>query len=192
MPDRLKMSVIDSEKRVSTMHSDMNKIVRDTKLATRTFYVLILLVTMLLVYWTFEPDPLVVERVDGDSMWSTCSERQYTFRRIVKSTKELDVYVQERWHDLDGFMDEGNIKGELIIPNTIHYPMGKDFEKVMEFKKKVPDSIGVGRYTYSPWATYQVNPLKTITKELPYQKVQVVCNREDLEERRRVKESQIK
>lgn len=130
---------------------------------------------LMLLYWHFEPDPLTVERLEGDTKWSDCTGRTYSFQRVVKSSKDINIYVQERWHDLDGMMDENIIEGEYVIPKPIHYPLGEDFNKVMTFRKTVPRALGVGVYEYRPWATYQVNPIKTITRLLPTQKVHVYC-----------------
>lgn len=129
-----------------------------------------------LVYWYFEPDPFVVERVDGQGTWSECTGRQYSFSRSVKTTKALNIYIQERWHDSDGMMDFAEKQGEFVVSTPIHYPLGKDFEKIMQFNKVVPIPIGVGRYEYRPWATYQINPIKTVTKLLPVQNVDVRCD----------------
>ena len=68
------------------------------------------------------------------------------------------------------------IEGEYVISKPIHYPLGKDFEKVMTFNKIVPENIPTGRYEYRPWATYKVNPIKTITRILPIQRINVVCD----------------
>ncbi len=87
-----------------------------------------------------------------------------------------DIYVQNRWHDLDGFRDMHGIEGELVLPLPNHYPLGEDFAKVMTFNKQVPKELPVGRYEYRPWATYKINPIKTITRLLPIQEVDVVCD----------------
>jgi hypothetical protein len=87
--------------------------------------------------------------------------------------------VQERWHDLDGMMDYNGIEGEYVYGGLITYTLGSGFNKVMTFNKKVPKDILVGRYEYRPWATYKVNPIKTITRLLPVQDVVVVCDVHD-------------
>jgi hypothetical protein len=131
---------------------------------------------LLLTYWFFEPDPLSVTRIEGETHWSECTGRRYQFARLVQSSKDIDIYVQERWHDLDGMMDGVGYQGEFVMPKPIHYPLGEDFSKLMTFNKTVPRALPVGRYEYRPWATYKVNPIKTITRMLPMQRVNVHCD----------------
>ena len=76
-----------------------------------------------------EPDPLTVERVVGDDKISICKDRNYEFRRLVKATKNLDIYVQWRWHSLDGKLDVNGIDGEIVLSQPIHYPFDAGFEK---------------------------------------------------------------
>ena len=123
-----------------------------------------------------EPDPLTVERVEGDSRKSVCVNRDYEFRRLVKAKKNLDIYVQERWHSIDGDLNVNGIDGEIVLSKPIHYPLDAGFEKVMTFKKTVPDSVGKGRWEYRPIATYVVNEKKRITRPLPTQLVDVDCD----------------
>ena len=128
----------------------------------------------LLVYWALEPDPLVVN--PHGSNVSVCTDRNFSFERYVHSSKPLDIYVQQRWHNLDGKGNFGTIEKEVVMVQPDYYPLGRDFEKVMEFNKCVPDSVSRGTYEYRPWATYEVNPIKTIHRLLPVQKVEVVCD----------------
>ena len=130
--------------------------------------------TYKVVYWAVEPDPLTVTYVGSDQ--STCKDRKYTFKRLVRSDKDLDIYVQERWHAMDGSMDMDGFKGELVVAKPIHYPLGKGFMQPMEFDKAIPKVLPKGKYEYRPYATYKVNPLKTITKKLPMQIVDVICD----------------
>lgn len=123
-----------------------------------------------------EPDPLTVERVKGDSRHSVCIDRNYEFRRLVKTKKSIDIYVQERWHSLDGDLNKGIIEGEIVLSQPIHYPLDAGFEKVMTFKKTVPATVGNGRWEYRPIATYVVNEKKRITRPLPVQLVDVDCD----------------
>lgn len=127
-----------------------------------------------ITYWTFEPDPLTV--IPHGSSCSMCSERQFTFERHVVSSKPLDIYVQQRWYNLDGIDDHNGIQKEMVITEPDYYPLGKDFNRDMEFTKCVPAKVGVGRYEYRPWATYKVNPIKTIHRLLPTQEVNVICD----------------
>jgi hypothetical protein len=123
-----------------------------------------------------ERDPLVVERVVGDSKLSRCLNREYEFRRLVKANKALDIYVQERWHSLDGDLNHNSVEGEIVLAKPIYYPLDAGFEKVMTFKKVVPETITKGRWEYRPIATYVVNEKKRITRPLPTQIVDVDCN----------------
>jgi hypothetical protein len=141
----------------------------------RAFPVILILVVALLTYWTVEPDPLQIDYVD-DATWSKCNNREYSFTRYVRSTKDLTITVQERWHDLDGMMDYNGIEGEYVYGGLITYTLGSGFNEVMTFNKEVPKDIPLGRYEYRPWATYKVNPIKTITRLLPVQNVVVVCD----------------
>lgn len=123
-----------------------------------------------------EPDPLTVERVVGDDKISICKDRNYEFRRLVKATKNLDIYVQERWHSLDGRLDVDGVEGAIVLSKPIHYPLDAGFETVMTFKKVVPESVGIGRWEYRPIATYVVNEKKRITRPLPSQFINVDCD----------------
>ena len=134
----------------------------------------VLAVVGTIIYWVVEPDPLVVDKV-GYSC-SECTVRKFSFERHVKSSVPLDIYVQQRWYNLDGIDDRKDIQKEIIITEPDYYPLGKDFEKNMEFTKCVPDNISAGRYEYRPWATYRINPIKTVHRLLPTQEVHVICD----------------
>jgi hypothetical protein len=146
------------------------------QLFNRIFLIVLALIVVVLTYWTIEPDPLQVNYVDGEVKWSKCNNREYSFDRYVRSTKDLTITVQERWHDLDGMMDHNGIEGEYVFGGIVTYTLGSGFNKVMTFNKKVPKDIPLGRYEYRPWATYKVNPIKTITRLLPVQYIEVRCD----------------
>lgn len=129
----------------------------------------------LAVYWTLESDPLHVDYIDDEQHWSKCESRSYSFKRMVKSDKDLTVTIQERWHDLDGLMDYKDVDGEYVYSKIETYTLGAGFNKVMTFNKEVPNDIHIGLYEYRPIATYKVNPIKTITRMLPVQNVNVIC-----------------
>ena len=138
-----------------------------------TVTTVILVFVLTLIYWVVEPDPVTVKVYKTSD--SECHDRQFSFERYVQSSKAVDIFVQQRWHNLN----DGNFKGiekEVVITEPGYYPLGADFEKIMEFAKCVPDKITQGNYEYRPWATYQVNPIKTIHKLLPVQNVNVVCS----------------
>lgn len=134
----------------------------------------VLAVVITIIYWVLEPDPLTVDKV---GYWcSECTDRKFSFERHVKSSVPLDIYVQQRWYNVDGIDDRKGIQKEVIITEPDYYPLGKDFEKNMEFTKCVPDNVPAGRYEYRPWATYKINPIKTVHRLLPTQEVNVVCD----------------
>lgn len=134
----------------------------------------VLAVVVTVIYWILEPDPLMVDKVGYGC--SECADREFSFDRHVKSSVPLDIYVQQRWYNLDGIDDRKGIQKEIIITEPDYYPLGEDFEKDMEFTKCVPDKVPVGRYEYRPWATYRINPIKTVHRLLPTQEVNVVCD----------------
>ena len=134
----------------------------------------VLVFVLTIVYWLLEPDPLTVTKY-GKSC-SECHDRQFSFERYVQSDKAVDIYVQQRWYNKDGI---DNIKGaekEIVITAPDYYILASDFKKVMEFTKCVPGNIPAGRYEYRPWATYKINPIKTVHRLLPVQEVNVVCD----------------
>ena len=137
-----------------------------------TFTVLAVIITI--IYWVIEPDPLTIDKVGYGC--SECTDRKFSFERHVKSSIPLDIYVQQRWYNLDGIDDKDGIQKEIIVTEPDYYPLGKDFEKSMEFTKCVPDNVLMGRYEYRPWATYRINPIKTVHRLLPTQEVNVVCD----------------
>ena len=134
----------------------------------------VLAVVVTVIYWVLEPDPLMVDKVGYGC--SKCTDRKFSFERHVKSNVPLDIYVQQRWYNLDGIDDRKGIQKEIIITEPDYYPLGKDFEKNMEFTKCVPDNVPAGRYEYRPLATYRINPIKTVHRLLPTQEVNVVCD----------------
>ncbi len=134
----------------------------------------VLAVVITIIYWVLEPDPLTVDKVGYGC--SECTDRKFSFERHVKSSIPLDIYVQQRWYNVDGIDDRKGIQKEIIITEPDYYPLGEDFEKDMEFTKCVPDNVPAGRYEYRPWATYRINPIKTVHRLLPTQEVNVVCD----------------
>ena len=129
---------------------------------------------LLIIYWLVEPDPLTVTQHGLGC--AECHDRKFSFERYVRSDKHLDIYVQQRWYNKDGIDDIRGVQKETVITQPDYYPLGADFEKIMEFTKCVPDNITIGRYEYHPWATYQINPIKTVHRLLPVQEVNVVCD----------------
>jgi hypothetical protein len=155
----------------------MPNIDKQTKMlewVNRLILTFMVLAVATVAYWVVDPDPLTVEPV-GNS-FSTCTTREIEFTRYIKSSRALEIHVQNRWHDEDGFMDYNSIYGELVLPQPDFYLLDAGFEKVMTFHKIVPNSLQVGNYLYTPIATYKINPIKTITKKLPSQQVHVSCD----------------
>lgn len=134
----------------------------------------VLAVVVTIIYWILEPDPLTVDKVGYGC--SDCTDRKFSLERHVKSSVPLDIYIQQRWYNLDGIDDKKGIQKEIIVTEPDYYPLGKDFEKSMEFTKCVPNNVPMGRYEYRPWATYKINPIKTVHRLLPVQEVNVVCD----------------
>ena len=137
-----------------------------------TTVVLVFVATI--IYWILEPDPVTVKTY-GLSC-SDCHDRQFSFNRYVQSDKAVDIYIQQRWYNKDGIDNYKGFEKEIVITEPDYYPLGSDFEKIMEFTKCVPDNVPVGRYEYRPWTTYKINPIKTIHRLLPVQEVNVVCD----------------
>jgi hypothetical protein len=160
--------------------SQIDKQIIYFKWFNRIFLTVLALIVLVLTYWTLEPDPLQIDYADDGLKWSKCSSREFTFNRYVRSEKDLTITVQERWHDLDGMMDYKGTEGEYVYGSHVTYTLGSGFNKVMTFNKKVPKDILIGRYEYRPWATYKVNPIKTVTRLLPVQNVVVVCNSDEV------------
>lgn len=161
----------------------MERIVELSKEVTRWVHIIgivvsvtVLSIITVLVYWYTEPDPLEVNYIMGTNIWSTCQDRKFTFSREVKSTKDLKVTVKEFWWNVDGIDDAVGKKNEYVHSKITTYILEKGTDQIFTFPKYVPSNLPVGRYEYRPLAEYEVNPLKTISRDLPIQLVNVVCN----------------
>jgi hypothetical protein len=152
------------------------------------YWVRIVAVTVLLLvtstlslfgYWYYEPDPLEVSYTKAGSS-SVCIDRKYPLARLVTTTKNLSINVKEYWSEDDGMMVVNNIlqedDTEYPAKELAHYTLLAGTNKAFTFPKSVPADLWVGRYTYRPSATYRVNPIKVITRDLPTQKIVVVCD----------------
>lgn len=145
-----------------------------------------LVFVLIIVMWVFatityflnEEDPVIVEYVEPDEIWSSCEHREFSFERRVVSTKDIKVEVFERYYDLDGLNDFGDGGREFQNNITTTYPISKG-SHIYKFNKVLPTLVGVGLYEYRPYIYYMVNPLKPITKPLPVQFVFVSCNKYD-------------
>jgi hypothetical protein len=148
------------------------------KLNRQLLYTALICVTALvslLLYWEFEPAPLKVSYVPGESTWSTCVKGEYSFNRLVTTDRAMIVNVREVYRNIDGMDDYGDIKGEITGDQTIPYPLAPGTRKV-KFDKKILSSVTYGRYEYLPEATYYLNPLRpNEVLKLPKQYVSVTC-----------------
>lgn len=132
----------------------------------------------------FDPDPLIVTySASGDQ--STCDNRLFPLTRLVTSDRPLYVQVKEYWSEVDGMMTVNGVLQETgtEFPHKVitQYPMQAVKNQPFSFPKAVPKALGVGRYMYRPVAEYRINDYKVITKELPVQYVNVVCEYDPVE-----------
>lgn len=129
-----------------------------------------------IVYWAFEPDPLRVDYLPKDNGWSECSERRYQLVRAVEADKDLVVQVKEYWWDIDGMDDIDGVLNEYPHKPITTYTLKAGTRNIFKFPKHVPADLPYGRYRYRPEATYKINPIKTIVRDLPVQYVNVKCD----------------
>lgn len=122
----------------------------------------------LLLYWNLEPDPLKIRDTGNNPEWATCyqHDRTFTFEREIFATKTVTVHTEEHMVDIK--------TGEtMILPTPQPLTITKG-ARVAKCQKKVPQAFLPGkRYEYRPIISYKVNPIKTITKYAPAQKVKV-------------------
>jgi len=139
---------------------------------------------VLLGYWLVEPDPLIVVNTGKKTSYTHCTsddKMAFTFKRKVVSTKDITVSVQERYMNLDPASEYYNIERIPEPTNIIEYAVkgGETKEYIFEDKtvsREMSLQLLEGEsYLYLPYATYQVNPIKTINRVLPTQKVIIGC-----------------
>jgi hypothetical protein len=121
-----------------------------------------------LVYWNLEPDPLVVKDTGNNPEIATCTppeSRVFTFERYIKTSKFLVVDTEQVMMDVE--------TGETFSLPAIPPYSGAAGARTITYTKKVPDAFKGGLYEYQPRLTYKVNPIKTITKDAPTQKVRI-------------------
>ena len=119
----------------------------------------------LLVYWNLEKDPLDIVDTGTNPEVARCEKRVFTFTRDVTTTKFLEVQVARELVDLS----TGEAFGLPAIP-PYSGPAGS---RRWTYTVEVPHAYKEGLYEYRPTLTYKVNPIKTITKPAPAQKVDV-------------------
>lgn len=122
---------------------------------------------VLLLYWNLESDPLTIEATPDSQEWVTCKDRAFSFQRRVVTTKFLEVHVAQELVDL-----QSGASFNLAAIPPYSGPAG---DRVWTYTKTIPDTFRHGDYEYRPTLTYQVNPIKTITKAAPGQKVHLTC-----------------
>jgi hypothetical protein len=154
----------------------VNHALRNLNWTLNALLALVLSMVAVIIYWAFEPDPLTVNYAKGYTSWSLCSERRYSLVRDVQSRKDLTVNIKEYWWDIDGMQDVGGKMHEYPHKPLTTYTLSAGTDRVFDFPKYVPKDLPVGRYRYRPHAEYQINPIKTIRRDLPVQYVNVVCD----------------
>lgn len=142
----------------------------------RFFQVVLILLASVITYWLFEPDPLTVNYVQGDTAWSTCKDRQFPLLRDVQSSKDLNISIKQFWWNIDGIDDINGKMNEYPHSELEQYTISAGTDRIFDFPKYVPKKLEVGRYLYRPHAEYQINPIKVIRRDLPVQYVNVVCD----------------
>ena len=130
-------------------------------------YVMIALIA-LLTYWNLESDPLHIEDTGTNPEYTVCSDRKFSFTRHVTTTKYLTVGVTQEFVDLSTGI-------RIPLPAIPPYS-GEKGDRDWTYTKEVPKFLKNGTYEYVPYLTYDVNPVVTITKKGPTQKVIVNCD----------------
>jgi hypothetical protein len=121
----------------------------------------------LITYWVVEPDPLQMTIPVGHAEWVVCDKRVFSFQREFINTKTIDtIRVGRKLKNLD--------TGETFLISSISYE-GIKSNSLTTFKTTIPLGFTKGNYLYIPTAIYKVNPIKTIEKQLPTQKVIFLC-----------------
>jgi hypothetical protein len=154
----------------------VNHALRNLNWTLNALLALVLSMVAVIIYWAFEPDPLTVNYAKGYTNWSLCENREYSLVRDVQSSKDLTVNVKEYWWNMDGMDDVNGKMNEYPHKPLSVYTLSAGTDRVFDFPKSVPAKLKVGRYRYRPHAEYQINPIKTIRRDLPVQYVNVVCD----------------
>jgi hypothetical protein len=154
----------------------VNNALRTLNWTLNALLAMVLGMAAVIIYWVFEPDPLTVNYAKGYTSWSLCENREYSLVRDVQSSKDLTVNVKEYWWNMDGMDDVNGKMNEYPHKPLSVYTLSAGTDRVFDFPKAVPAKLKVGRYRYRPHAEYQINPIKTIRRDLPVQYVNVVCN----------------
>lgn len=166
MKQVLDSNSLTSIHKTNTYLSFLNKII----------LLILLSILALFTYWAFEPDPLEVKYVDNHGNWSLCKDRTYTLVRDVKTTRDITVHIKEYWWEIDGLYDIKGKMNEYPHKPITTYTLSEGTDRIFTFPKAVPKDLKQGRYRYRPHAEYEINPIKTIRKDLPVQYVNVVCD----------------
>jgi hypothetical protein len=108
---------------------------------------------VLFTWWNFEPDPLTITKTENAQEWVSCDEnRTFRFERDIKTTKYIEVFVDQSLVDLE----TGVAFGLPAIPPY----SGAAGDRRITYVKEVPVAFAGGReYEYRPVLTYKVNPI---------------------------------
>lgn len=134
---------------------------------------IVVLITLLVcsaIYLLSQEDPLLIEYDPDVGNESSCTNGSFVITRLVTTDTPLNVSVRETYIPINNLNTQ-------YTAGSINYPLDVSNNLRVVFQKTVPDFIPNGEYLYMPEAYYSINPIKTIVKKLPYEKVTVNCKR---------------
>lgn len=110
-----------------------------------------------------EQDPLTVIKPESETR-VVVDDGSFSFYRGVCAQQNVVVSVHRQFKNLE--------TNELyLLPSTTYGTQKSDECILMRFVVAVPSDLPKGIYLYTPLATYAINEVKTITKELPSERV---------------------
>jgi len=143
---------------------------RKNAILLKILVLLILILSSIGIFFYSEKDPLIVEYDPDIGNETNCNSGKFTITRLVSTDIPLNVSVREIYIPINN----ANIQ---YTASSVNYPLDVSHKLKVVFQKIVPDFIPNGEYLYTPEAHYYVNPLKTVVKKLPYEKVTINCKR---------------
>ena len=152
------------------MHQVIVDIQKKNAILLKIIVSLILILVSISAYFYSEKDPLIVEYDPDTGNETNCSLGKFTITRLVSTDTPLNVSVREIYIPL-------NNPSMQYTSSSVNYPLDVSYKLKVVFQKIVPDFIPNGEYLYTPEAHYYVNPLKSVVKKLPYEKVTINCKR---------------